>query len=371
MLQKILACCIVMASNYFAAYAQTNTIEDIKPDSAINASVEEESKSKTIISGSADVYYRYNFQDPKVSPYNNYTSFTNSHNSFALGMASLKAEHTFGKVAMVADIGFGQRAEDFSYNDDKTRLALKQLYLSYKPSPKIKLTLGSFATHIGYELVDAYLNRNYSMSYMFSYGPFFHTGLKGEFTISEKSVLMVGIANPSDLKSASRAPKMGIAQFATATKDDKLKIYLNFQGGKYNDSSRLQQGDIVATYAFTPKLSLGYNGTIQSRQGKSAPSKWVDGEAWWGSALYVNNDPFTKFGLTLRGEYFDDTKNVLGFDAGIFQTTLSGNIRIDNLTIIPEIRLDYGNSSPGIFEKNAGLPSKSTESFVLAAVYHF
>ncbi|HMJ47266.1 MAG TPA: outer membrane beta-barrel protein [Ferruginibacter sp.] len=371
MLQKILACCIAVASNYFATFAQTNKIEDIMPDSSNSNAVAQESKPKTIISGSADVYYRYNFQDPKSTPYNNFTSFTNSHNSFELGMASLKAEHSFGKVGMVADLGFGQRADDFSYNDAGSSVAIKQLYLSYKPSSKIKLTIGSWATHIGYELVDAYLNRNYSMSYMFSFGPFFHTGLKGEFTLGEKSVLMVGIANPFDLKSASRMPKMAIGQFATASKDDKLKAFLNYQGGKYNDSSLLHQGDLVLTYAFSTKFNLGYNGTFQSRQGKLVADKWSGGTSWWGSAIYVNYDPVSKFGLTLRGEYLDDNNNILGFDGSIFETTLSANFKIDNLTVIPEIRLDNGCSSPGIFQKNAGMPTKTTETFVLAAVYHF
>src|SRR5215471_18763872 len=77
------------------------------------------------ISGSADIYYRYNLDKPKGSPYNNFTSFTNSQNSFELGMASLKAEHSVGKVGMVADLGFGKRAEEFSYNDASTRFAIK------------------------------------------------------------------------------------------------------------------------------------------------------------------------------------------------------------------------------------------------------
>ena len=370
MLRKILTSCVAMCSFYFAV-AQTNKLEEVTPDSSITGPSVDESKPKTVFSGSADVYYRYNIQDPKTSPYNNATSFTNSHNSFELGMASLKVEHTFGKVGMVADLGFGQRAEDFSYNDANTRLAIKQLYLSYKPTSKIKLTIGSWATHIGYEVVDAYLNRNYSMSYMFSYGPFFHTGLKGEITLGEKSVLMVGLANPSDLKSASRMPKMAIGQFATASKDDKLKAFVNYQGGKYDDSSRLYQGDLVVTYAFSGKFSLGYNGTVQSRQGKTAPSKWSKGYSWWGSALYLNYDPISKFGLTLRGEYLDDQKNILGFDGNVFETTLSANFKIDNLTIIPEFRLDNGSSSPGLFVENSGKATKTTETFVLAAVYHF
>jgi hypothetical protein len=322
------------------------------------------------VSGSADVYYRYNFQNPKTPPYNNFTSFTNSQNSFELGMASVKVEHTVGKVGMVADLGFGKRADEFSYNDQKSEVTIKQLNISYAPSSKIKLTAGSWATHIGYELVDAYLNRNYSMSYMFSYGPFFHTGVKGELVLSQKSVVMIGIANPFDLKSASTLPKMVIGQLATGSKDDKLKAWFNYQGGKYTDSARLYQGDIVVTYAISGKFSLGYNGTLQSRQNNNS-GKWNSSKSWWGSALYLNVDPDPMLGLTLRGEYFNDKKNVLGFNGNIFETTLSANFKIDNLTIIPELRLDNGSYSPGLFTESSGTSVKTTEGFLLALVYHF
>jgi len=131
------------------------------------------------VTGSADVYYKYDFGK---SRYNNLTSFTNSHNRFELGMATVKLEHKTSKVDMVADLGFGKRAQEFSYNDQGILAGIKQLYISYSPNSWLKFTAGSWATHVGYELVDAYANRNYSMSYMFTNGPFFHTGLKAEAT---------------------------------------------------------------------------------------------------------------------------------------------------------------------------------------------
>ena len=59
------------------------------------------------LSGSADVYYKYNFNGNATD---NKTSFTNSHNSFELGMFSLKAEHSFKKGSIIADLGFGRRS---------------------------------------------------------------------------------------------------------------------------------------------------------------------------------------------------------------------------------------------------------------------
>ena len=39
-------------------------------------------------------------------------------------------------------------------------------------------------------------------------------------------------------------------------------------------------------------------------------------------------------------EYFDDKKDVLSFDCSIFQTILSGDIKVGKLTIIPEFRIE-------------------------------
>jgi hypothetical protein len=78
------------------------------------------------ISGSVDAYYRFSPGAQGSSVLNNYTSFTNSNNTFQLGMASVKAEYSSGKVGAVVDLGFGKRAEEFSYADEGTLKALKQ-----------------------------------------------------------------------------------------------------------------------------------------------------------------------------------------------------------------------------------------------------
>jgi len=171
-------------------------------DSAKKISADRSVKSSppVTITGSVDAYYRYNFSSPKpfvdlrgVTHYgNNYTSFTNSQNSFELGMASLRGDHSFGKVSATVDLGFGRRAEEFSYNDSShpTLFAVKQAYISYQASSKIKFTIGKWGTHIGYEVLDAYSNRNYSIDYMFTFGPFFHTGLKADVTLTGITAFM-------------------------------------------------------------------------------------------------------------------------------------------------------------------------------------
>ena len=103
---------------------------------------------------------------------------------------------------------------------------------------------------------------------------------------------------------------------------------------------------------------------------QSVTPKKVSSTSWWGSAIYLNYDPTTAFGITLRGEYFDNKKAVVAAPAtSIFDVTLSPNLKVGNLTIIPELRYDAGKDA--IFEKNDGTATKNTVTGILAATYHF
>jgi len=179
---------------------------------------------------------------------------------------------------------------------------------------------------------------------------------------------MAGISNPIDFRSSPAAPKTFIAQFSTASKDDKLKVYFNFAGGKQSDYKKLVQGDIVATYTVNSQFSIGVNGTLQSVKADLDSSGTFNKSTWSGAALYLNYDPAAWFGVTLRTEYISDKDQYLGLK-NAFAPTLSVNFKVDNLTIIPEIRFDRTGNS--LFYKNATATSKSTGSFLIAAVYHF
>ncbi len=164
-MKKVLHILAAMLTSSFA-FAQDDTETSTPP--------------ATTWGGSADAYYKYDFSKQM----NGLTSFTNSQDSFELGMASVNAGHTFGKASVFVDLGFGKRAGEFSYNettdkDINAKFLIKQLFFTYQVTDKFKFVAGSFGTHIGYEVLDAVGNKNYSMSYAFSYGPFFNTGVKG------------------------------------------------------------------------------------------------------------------------------------------------------------------------------------------------
>jgi hypothetical protein len=322
----------------------------------------------TTFAGSADAYYKYDFSNID----NSYTSFTNSHNSFELGMASIEASHKMGKASVFVDLGFGKRAAQFTYNDAATTFMIKQLNFTYEFSDKFKVTAGSFGTHLGYELLDAVDNKNYSMSYAFTYGPFFNTGVKAQYT-SGKYSFMAGVTNPTDFKStieAGSTQKTFIGQIGYA--GDTGSAYFNVTSGSSNPSSdeNKTQFDFVGSKKISDKFSLGFNGTYALTNNDNDSS--LDGE-WFALVGYANYAVKETVSLAYRLEYFD-AKNAtpgVGILAGssVIGNTLSLNYKVGNLTIIPEIRVD--SASEDIFSNSDLTPKGLTAFALLATTYSF
>ena len=329
--------------------------------SAQTTETKEEKKSPLVFTGSADGYFRSDFSGTSS---NNKTSFTNSNNKLASGIISAKADLTLGKFSFTADLGAGKRASEFAYNDKGTLSYVKQLYASLTVADWLKLTAGTWATHVGYEVVDAYVNRNYSMAYMFSYGPFLHTGAKADLTFG-KTGLMIGLSKPTDYRKAPDSSKPALLLQFSQTLSDDAKLYLNFVGGKRpSDGASVNQFDVVFTNKFTDKFNIGINATLNNTGGKS----------WSGIATYLNLDPTDKFGLTLRTELFNDKNRLSALSSAIagtsiFANTLSANVKLGPITLIPEIRLETAGVK--VYSSKTGSAQSSAGSFLIAAVYKF
>lgn len=322
---------------------------------------------KINISGAVDAYYQYNFNKSPAP-----TSFTPNHNSFSLGMAQIVLSKDAGKVGFTADLTFGPRAEAGNYGFYGTSFTdqlIKQLFVTYKPIDKLKLTLGTFGTFIGYELIDATGNLNYSTSYLFSYGPFYHTGLKAEYAITDKLTAMAGVFNDTDSKFDFNGKKHIGGQLAYV--NGNFKGYLNYLGGLQGTDStgfKVNQVDLTASYQLG-KLGLGLNMTDQIRKFEEQ-----DAISWMGAAVYLNYAVTDKFLLALRAETLSDKNHAIlgegGDGTNIMDFTLSANIKLaDGLTLIPEFRLD--KSSTLLYADKDGAPTDVTSGFLVAAVYRF
>jgi hypothetical protein len=286
-------------------------------------------------------------------------------------MVSVKVDYAYKKFSFTADLGAGKRAEEFAYNDKGVLSYVKQLYASYAPTDWLKLSAGTWATHVGYELVDPYGNKNYSMSYMFSYGPFLHTGVKADLTFGTTG-FMIGVANPTDYRKApTGSKKFTLLQWSQAINEN-IKLYLNYVGGQRpSDSAKTRQIDLVVTAKLNDKFGIGFNGTINSIK-QQTNNNYSDASSWSGAAVYLNYDPVEKLGLTLRTEMFNDKNQLSALGSALTGTsilanTLSANIKLGKFTIIPELR--YETAGKNIYFAKDGASKNSDVSFLVGAYF--
>ncbi len=330
---------------------ETTILKSAEADSAMVES------AKIQFGGSIDAYYRVNFNgDSNVDPG---TSFANLP-GFALGMANLTISKDGAKAGFMADLVFGPRGEDATFLSGFLRPAkdgsansssiVNQLYAYWNISDKFKVTIGNFNTFLGYEVISPTGNFNYSTTYMFSNGPFSHTGLKFDADLGSGWSLMAGVFNPTDFTEFNPDHDyVGGVQLGYDFGDG--SVYLNglFQDGFY-------QLDITGGVDVTEKVYLGLNATIAQ-------------DNFAGVALYAQAGVTESLKLGIRGEYFADNGiGVIGENENVFDLTLSANYTVGNLTFIPEIRMDA--ASQPIYANDMEL-NKSLASFVLAAVYGF
>jgi hypothetical protein len=365
----------------------------------------EEEPSKLTFSGSVDTYFRTNFNGPNKG--DNFqapaTSFGNLP-GFSLGMANIIATYQGEKVGAVADLVFGPRGEDAVFGSPMyaggmagSSQIVNQLYVYWNVNDQVTLTMGNFNTFLGYEVISPTANFNYSTSYMFSYGPFSHTGLKADFTLSDKWSLMAAVMNPTDMTEFNIAGTYTLgAQLGYST--DAGSAYLNFvygdQDGKLDNDGTLItdqssngttfQVDLTTGFNVSDAVYLGLNTTYNTTSagetftGSSISDASGDGAGFLGFAGYLQATTSEVFSIGFRGEYFSVFNGGLGGviglnsdgDGSVFAATLSGNLRVHkNLTLIPELRLD--RMSDDFFKDNDLNDSKNLSSFMLAAVFAF
>jgi len=307
------------------------------------------------ISGSVDTYFRSNlYADFDLAPASSFANLP----GFSLGMANIILRQNRDRIGFCADLVFGPRGTDAVFLSQNSSSIINQLYLTYALNEKITATLGNFNTFLGYEVISPSGNFNYSTSYLFSYGPFSHTGLKLDFEFNEKFALMVGLLNPTDFTEYNPFSKDYILGTQLAFTFEKGALYLN---GIYNPNgadtlSAFTQYDVTFAWDLTEKVYLGVNASTAS-------------DLFSGASIYFQYAFTNEFKGGVRVEQFlDRNLGIVANNHMISDLTLSANIEKDKLMLIPEIRID-------LFEDDI-IPYKNEMnntllSFLVAAVYTF
>jgi hypothetical protein len=323
-------------------------------------------------------------------------------------MANLIASYSGDKVGFTADLVFGPRGKSAVFGTASGQAVINQMFAFYKLSDKVTLNLGQFNTFLGYEVISPAVNFHYSTSYMFSWGPFNHTGLRADFDLGGGTVAKLAVMNPTDIVEFNPVNTYTLGGQIGKT-NDKGGIWLNFlygdqdgtldsnddpmiydedgnpTGELISSTGALFQVDLTTGWNLSEKFYLGVNTTYQS---VAAGEHYVstegdiedtDGDAasFMGIALYPKVTLSESFALGLRAEYFavgaghlsSYIKSNADGKGSVTEFTLSGNYKVGGLTFIPEFRID--TASEDAFLDADGKATNMMPSLNMAAVYKF
>jgi hypothetical protein len=368
----------------------------------ISGSAFSQDSTKTFtLSGSVDTYFRSAFgtENEVYGGYAPSTSFAELK-GFSLGMVNLIAAYQGEKVGFVGDLVFGPRGKAAVFGTASGQAIINQMFAYYKVSDAVTLNMGQFNTFLGYEVISPAVNFHYSTSYLFSWGPFNHTGLRADFAFGNGMVAKLAVMNPTDIVEfnpvntytfGAQIGKTGDAggiwfNFLYGDQDgtlDEKDEYLDENGDLITSAGTLFQGDVTLGYNLTETFYLGVNAsyqTVATGEEFTGPGAIVDtpGDAssFVGVAVYPKISLSESFALGLRAEYFSIMKNhleIIGLDdngdGNVVAFTLSGNYKVGGFTFIPEFRID--KTSEDSFVDKDGDATDMMPSLTFAAVYKF
>ena len=316
--------------------------------------------------------YLFNFNRPATG-LNAVRFFDAEDHTFSIGVAEValsKAVSAPSDVGFLFDLDFGGviSPRTVAAGDTPGNFDLRQAFVSWVApvGSGLRLDLGKYVTHHGYEVIEGYsgYNDNYSRSFLFNYAiPFTHTGAKLSYTFSPKVSAMLMVVNGWDsVLSQTRGKTVG-AQVAL-TPIEPLSLIVNYMAGAERISGQdqiRQLIDAVAIFKATSELTLGLNGDFgtESRTTKAIPN--ASAANWYGGAAYLHYEGPSGAGLAVRGEVFRDdggTRLGLGAPATVYEGTATAFYKISGHFVVRgEFRLDA--SQDPLYSQNDGTLAKT------------
>lgn len=354
---------------------------------------------KFTLNGYIDSYYNYRFQNESATTDLN-RPFDVKNNQFALGLVQTRFAYTNRNSELVMDLVFGPYARLANFGNldggiGGNSVAIKQAFFKYNLSKKFNFTVGQFATHIGYEGVDAPNNFNYSLSNLFNNGPFYHVGAKLQFIATDWLRLTGGVVNNWDNLTDYKTQKslMGVIAINPSSK---FGLYLNWIGGYGDDPARVPSTNGIGTE--TPysrhlfDISMGLQATDRLYIGLNAAYGMLNFESdvpnlaggtgtiakkkydWGGVAMYANYK-FTDFlGLGFRYEHFDNQSGARGGIIGTINNALTVTMPITlsdgHVILKPEFRVDAAPGR-GIYKDNNNNGIDHQTTIGMAFIYKY
>lgn len=296
-------------------------------------------KAKPVVTFGAfvDTYYMYDFNSPGGNSKSHPFTQPSRHNEFnvniALIEAKLSGENVRGRLALQSGTSVQANYAAEQNNRELSQL-IAEASAGYQIASGFWVDAGIYPAPYGFESWISRDNKTYTRSIVADYSPYYQTGIKASWQVSDEFSAGLNIINGWQNISETNSDKavgitLGYAPLATIS-----FIYNNFIGNEMPDSAEAATRfynnlctRINASDAFQIDLTTDYG--MQNVAGES--------QSWMGAALigrYIFSD---KLSASLRGEYYKDEHQIIlvtgtpyGFDG------FGGSINFD-VALMPQL----------------------------------
>lgn len=255
---------------------------------------------------------------------------------------------------------------------------ITQAILSYQATERLSFSFGKFYTNIGFEGTRAKDNYQYSRSYLFNYGPFWHQGASATYAIVPGKLNgTLFVLNGWDGRSSQQNnSEVTLAANLNYVASPSLTVNYNYIGGDETAGfGRRELHEVNALYQFSENYALAMDAQTASQQSVNSQTM-----RWSGIAVYFKGKLNSFYTISPRVEYFDDADGfavVSGMSGAglvpqrITAYTLTNSFDLgDGLEARLEVRHDHSSSDQFLKDSNGGLTDKQT-SYTLALLYAF
>ncbi len=332
-------------------------------------------KPELNISGFADVFYVYDFNEPQGTVRQSFLYNHNRHHEFNLNLGFIKFGINHAKYRINLALLAGTYAIDnYAAEPD----FLKNIFeanvgISLNKRNTLWLDAGVFPSHLGFESAISMENTTLTRSLLTESSPYFFTGAKLIYNPTKKLEMAGLVLN--GWQRIKRLQGNSLPSFGTQAKyKPTQKVTLNwstFIGTDDPDSTRRMRyfNNFYGQYQVTEKFALlpGFDlGTQQSVKNSSVY------ELWFSPVLigqYILNKTWK---AALRAEYYQDKTGIIipTSTSNGFQTTgLSLNLDYaPNQNILCRVEGRWLHSKDPIYETKS---SSTNNNFILAASIAF
>ncbi len=278
--------------------------------------------------GFVSTSYTQNFNNPSTG-INNMRSFDGDSNSFRPNNAQLVLEKGASADGNFEDragfrlkLNFGEDAK-FTGGSGADDFDFQEAYVQFIAPIGNGLTIqgGRMNTLIGYEVIESYLNPNFSRSFMFGMGePFTVTGLRGSYDFNDYVSFAASVINSFTGLQVDGNSSKSIEALLSITPMNNVAVSLfGFWGpeGARNvkNSERLLFGGILDVQV-TDKAEV----VVEAYYANHANNLGTLNSRWNGVAGYFIYDFNDQWGARVRAEIFEDasgSQSCAGTGAGL------------------------------------------------------